>query len=38
MVKLQINQPLSDEQFELQQPPGSQVVHLDQPRPPKPGS
>jgi outer membrane lipoprotein-sorting protein len=38
MVKLQINQPLTDDQFVLQQPPGSQVVHLDQPRPPKPGS
>lgn len=38
MVKLQINQPLTDDQFVLQQPPGSQVVHLDQPRPPKPGN
>ncbi|HEV2114890.1 MAG TPA: DUF4292 domain-containing protein [Terriglobales bacterium] len=38
MVKLQINQPLTDDQFVLQQPPGSQLVHLDQPRPPKPGS
>jgi outer membrane lipoprotein-sorting protein len=37
MVKLQINQALTDEQFALQQPPGSQVVNLDQPRPPKPG-
>ncbi len=31
MLKLDINQPLSDEQFALQQPPGAQVVHLDQP-------
>src|SRR5512146_1725558 len=38
MVKLQINEPLEDGQFVLEQPPGSQVVHLDQPRPPKPGS
>jgi outer membrane lipoprotein-sorting protein len=38
IVRLQINQPLTDEQFVLEQPPGSQVVHLDQPRPPKPGS
>jgi hypothetical protein len=38
IVKLQINEPLTDEQFVLDQPPGSQVVHLDQPRPPKPGS
>jgi outer membrane lipoprotein-sorting protein len=38
MVKLQINGPLTDEQFSLPQPPGSQVVHLDQPHPPKPAS
>jgi outer membrane lipoprotein-sorting protein len=38
MVKLQINRSLTDEQFELQQPPGSQVVHLDQPRPAGPGN
>jgi outer membrane lipoprotein-sorting protein len=31
MLKLEINQPLTDEQFALQQPPGAQVVHLDQP-------
>jgi outer membrane lipoprotein-sorting protein len=30
MVKLQLNQPLTDEQFALQQPPGSEVVNLDQ--------
>ncbi len=38
MVKLQINHPLTDSQFELPQPPGSQVVHLDQPHPAGPGS
>jgi outer membrane lipoprotein-sorting protein len=31
MVKLQINQPLPDDKFVLQQPPGAQVVRLDQP-------
>ena len=31
IVKLQLNQPLSDDQFALQQPPGAEVVHLDQP-------
>jgi len=30
MVKLQLNQPLTDEQFALQQPPGAEVVNLDQ--------
>lgn len=37
VVKLQLNQPLSDEQFTLERPPGAQVVNLDQqvaPRPP----
>jgi len=29
--KLTFNQPLADEQFALQQPPGAQVVHLDAP-------
>ncbi len=29
--KLQLNQPLTDEQFMLQQPAGSQLVRLDQP-------
>ncbi|HLK32398.1 MAG TPA: DUF4292 domain-containing protein, partial [Terriglobales bacterium] len=38
MVKLQLNQPLTDEQFTLEQPAGAQVMRLDQPRPPKPGS
>jgi outer membrane lipoprotein-sorting protein len=33
IVKLQINQPLNDEQFQLQQPPGAEVVNLDQPGP-----
>lgn len=32
IVKLQLNQPLSDDQFALQQPPGAEVVHLDQPQ------
>lgn len=32
IVKLQVNQPLSDDQFALQQPPGAEVVHLDQPQ------
>ena len=30
IVKLQLNQPLPDEKFVLQQPPGAEVVHLDQ--------
>jgi outer membrane lipoprotein-sorting protein len=30
MVKLQINGPIKDEQFALQQPPGSQLERLDQ--------
>jgi outer membrane lipoprotein-sorting protein len=38
MVKLQINQPLTNEQFDLQQPPGAQVVRLDQSRPSKSGN
>lgn len=32
VVKLDINQPLPDERFVLQQPPGIPVVHLDQPQ------
>jgi len=32
IVKLQLNQPLSNDQFVLQQPPGAEVVHLDQPQ------
>jgi hypothetical protein len=31
MLKLEINKPLRDDQFALQQPPGAEVVHLDQP-------
>ncbi|HKW25834.1 MAG TPA: hypothetical protein VJN48_08625 [Terriglobales bacterium] len=38
MVKLQINHPLTNEQFDLQQPPGAQVVRLDQSHPSKPGN
>jgi outer membrane lipoprotein-sorting protein len=32
IVKLQLNQPLSDDQFRLEQPPGSEIIHLDQPK------
>lgn len=32
MLKLEINRPLSDEQFALAQPPGAEVVHLEQPK------
>jgi outer membrane lipoprotein-sorting protein len=28
IVKLEFNKPLTDEQFELQQPPGAEIVHL----------
>jgi outer membrane lipoprotein-sorting protein len=31
MIKLEINKPLTDDQFALEQPPGAEVVHLDQP-------
>jgi outer membrane lipoprotein-sorting protein len=31
MLKLEINKPLTDDQFTLEQPPGAEVVHLDQP-------
>ena len=31
MVKLEINKTLTDDQFALEQPPGAEVVHLDQP-------
>jgi hypothetical protein len=31
MLKLEINKPLRDDQFALEQPPGAEVVHLDQP-------
>jgi hypothetical protein len=32
MLKVEINTQLTDEQFELDQPPGSDVVHLDRPQ------
>jgi outer membrane lipoprotein-sorting protein len=32
IVKLQLNEPLPDDKFALVQPPGAQVVHLDQPQ------
>jgi uncharacterized protein DUF4292 len=30
MLKLEMNKPLRDDQFSLEQPPGADVVHLDQ--------
>jgi hypothetical protein len=38
IVKLEINQPLPDDKFALEQPAGADVVRLDQPRNPPPGS
>ncbi len=32
VLKLEINKPLKDEQFTLEQPPGAEVVHLDKPQ------
>src|ERR1700688_1127136 len=32
MLKLEINKPLRDDQFELEQPPGAEVVYLDKPQ------
>jgi outer membrane lipoprotein-sorting protein len=32
IIKLEINKPLTDDQFALEQPPGAEVVHLDQPK------
>jgi hypothetical protein len=32
MLKLEINQPLTDDQFVLEQPAGAEVVHLDRPQ------
>ena len=32
LLKVDINQPLTDDQFVLQQPPGAEVVHLDRPQ------
>ena len=33
ILKLEINKPLRDDQFALEQPRGADVVHLDQPQP-----
>jgi outer membrane lipoprotein-sorting protein len=33
VLKLEMNTPLKDEQFGLEQPPGAEVVHLDRPQP-----
>ncbi len=33
ILKLELNTPLRDDQFALEQPPGAEVVHLDQPQP-----
>jgi outer membrane lipoprotein-sorting protein len=33
IVKLDLNQTLSDDKFVLEQPPGAQVIHLDHPQP-----
>ncbi len=38
MVKMTINQPLNDSQFTLEQPPGVQVVQLDNPASDEPQS
>lgn len=32
ILKLEVNKPLRDDQFALEQPPGAEVVRLDQPR------
>jgi hypothetical protein len=32
ILKMDMNRTLTDEQFALEQPPGAEVVHLDQPR------
>jgi hypothetical protein len=32
MLKVDVNQPLTDEQFTLEQPPGAEVIHLDRPQ------
>jgi outer membrane lipoprotein-sorting protein len=31
IVKIELNQPLADDKFQLEQPPGAEVVHLDKP-------
>jgi outer membrane lipoprotein-sorting protein len=36
IVKITLNQPLRNDQFDLPQPPGSVLVRLDQPQPPTP--
>jgi outer membrane lipoprotein-sorting protein len=33
LLKLEMNKPLKDDQFGLEQPPGAEVVHLDRPQP-----
>ena len=37
IVKLDLNTPLGDEKFVLEQPPGAQVIHLDRPPTPNGG-
>jgi hypothetical protein len=32
VLKMEINLPLTDEQFALQQPPGAEIIHLDHPQ------
>lgn len=32
IIKLQLNEPMPDDKFALEQPPGAQVVHLNQPQ------
>ncbi len=32
MLKVEINKPLKDDQFTLEQPPGAEVIHLDRPQ------
>jgi hypothetical protein len=32
MLKVDINKPLTDDQFVLEQPAGAEVVHLDRPQ------
>jgi outer membrane lipoprotein-sorting protein len=31
IVKIDLNQPLPDDKFQLEQPPGAEVVHLEKP-------
>jgi outer membrane lipoprotein-sorting protein len=37
MVRLELNQPLPNDKFVLEQPPGAQVIHLEGSEKPKPG-